>query len=76
MMLNNTQYCIYELKITNVKQCRIVYNTSTLYPQRWYNLNRLFAIFFVNLKKKKASPLVYVAKKRRNKSLIYPHGRP
>ena len=44
-----------------------------IYPQWLYNLNRFFSIFFVNLKKKKQALIAHVAKKRRNKSLIYPH---
>jgi hypothetical protein len=44
-----------------------------LYPQGLYNLNRFFGIFFVNLRKIKQALIAHVAKKRRNKSLIYPH---
>ena len=46
-----------------------------IYPQGWYNLNRFFGIFFVNLNKKKQAIIAHAPKKRRNKSLIYPHRR-
>ena len=44
-----------------------------IYPQWLYNYNRFFSIFFVNLNKKKQAFIAHDAKKRRNKSLIYPH---
>ena len=73
-MLNIVQKCqITHKKMLNVKHCKIVYEFVILYPHELYNLNRLFELFFVILNKKKQAYIAYVAQKRRNKSLIYPH---
>ena len=67
-------YTFIAKKITNVNLFKnSISFIDIIYPQWLYNYNRFFSIFFVNLNKKKQAFIAHDAKKRRNKSLIYPH---
>jgi hypothetical protein len=73
---NDKKYIKMNLKLKKCERknmLKIISFIDFIYPQGLYNLNRFFGIFFVNLKKIKQALIAHVAKKRRNKSLIYPH---